>query len=802
MLAPLSWLRDFAPFDQPVAELAEALSNLGLVVDGVREIGGGLDGVEVVRILDIRQHPNADRIRLVDVDRGDGQALQIACGATNMQTGDLVPLATIGTKLPGGVEIARRKMRGEWSNGMLCSPSELGMPDDGTNGLTILPPDVAPLGTPLAEALGVTPDAVFDLDITPNRPDALSMAGIARDLAATLGLPFAIPAVSGLVDPDAEEASVSLEAPDLCPRFTGTVLSGVRVGPSPAWLADRLTLAGMRPINNVVDVSNYVMLHLGQPNHAYDLDRLGGRGLVVRRAGPGERLTTLDGVERALEGDDCVIADADGAAVGVGGIMGGEETEITDATTTVLLEVAYFSPMAIARTGKRLMIASEARARYERGADPEAAASAVHLFAHLLAETGATELRRGPTTDVRGPIARPDEIRLRTGRVNALLGVDLDDATVSGYLRPLGFTVSPEVGARGESVGVHRVRVPSWRPDVTREIDLVEEVARLYGYRRVTRTVPSGVRSSGGLTVHQRRRRELRQVFAGMGLDEAWTTTFLAPGDLERAGLDPAAVEVENPLDRSESFLRTSLLPGLLKAVRFNVDHQQPDVRLFETGRTFGLPVDGAVVPVETETAAVILAGDGADARLAARMWAIVAEALRLETMSPNGVRVVSGGVPGLHPTRSALIVGAAGNAIGVVGEVDPEVVAAYDLTGRVGWLAVDLVPLFDEPRRPETAPPVSRYPASDFDLAFVVDETVPAADVERTLRVAAGELLEGVSLFDVYRSEQFGAGRRSLAYRVRLRAPDRTLTEAELTAERQAAIDAVTGAHHAELRG
>jgi phenylalanyl-tRNA synthetase beta chain len=791
VLAPLSWLRDFAPFDQTIAELAEALSNLGLVVDGVREIGGGLDGVEVVRILDIRQHPNADRIRLVDVDRGDGHALQIACGANNMQTGDLVALATIGTTLPNGMEIARRKMRGEWSNGMLCSPPELGWAEDGAEGLAILPPDVAPLGTPVAEALGITPDAVFDLDITPNRPDALSMAGIARDLAATLGLPFSIPAVPSPVDPGVEAASVVVEAGDLCPRFTGTVLSGVRVGPSPAWLADRLTLAGMRPINNVVDVSNYVMLHLGQPNHAYDLDRLGGRGLTARRARPGEALTTLDGVERALEGDDCVIADAAGAPVGVGGIMGGEATEITDATTTVLLEAAYFSPMAIARTGKRLMLASEARARYERGADPEGALAAVDLFAHLLVETGASELRRGPTTDVRAPMAPPEEIRLRTARVNALLGVELDDATVAGYLHPLGFATTPD------GPGAFRVTAPSWRPDVTREIDLVEEVARLYGYRRVTRTVPTGARSSGGLTNHQRRRRELRQVFAGMGLDEAWTTTFLGPGDLERAGLDPAAVEVENPLDRSESLLRTSLLPGLLKTVRFNADHQHPDLRLFEIGRAFGMPSGDAVVPVETETAAVILAGADADARLAARMWAIAAQALRLDD-----VRLAAGEIPGLHPTRSARIVGTTGTPIGAVGEVDPEVVAAYDLTGRVGWIHLDLVPLFDEPRRPETAPPVSRYPASDFDLAFVVAESVPAAEVERTLRAAAGDLVEGVALFDVYRSEHFGPGRRSLAYRLRLRAPDRTLTEAELTAERRAAIDAVVDTHQAELRG
>jgi phenylalanyl-tRNA synthetase beta chain len=799
VLAPLSWLRDFAPFDQPVGELAEALSNLGLVVEGVREIGAGLDGVEVVRIIDIRPHPNADKIRLVDVDRGDGQALQIACGATNMAVGDLVPLATLGTVLPGGMEIARRRMRGEWSNGMLCSRTELGLADDGVDGLAILPPGIAEPGTPITEALGIVTDAVFDLDITPNRPDALSVAGVARDLAAALGLPFAIPPVERSVDPDVEAASVAVEAFDLCPRFTGTVLTGVEVGPSPAWLAERLTLAGMRPINNVVDVSNYVMLHLGQPNHAYDLDRLGGRGLVARRARPGEALTTLDGVTRTLQPEDCVIGDAAGQAVGVAGIMGGASSEITDSTTTVLLEAAYFTPMAIARTGKRLMLGSEARSRFERGVDPEVALAAVDLFAHLLAHRGqeahvggpVVTLRRGATTDVRAAVPVAERIGVRTERVNALLGVDLDDEAVAGYLRPLGF----EVASQPRS-GIHLVTVPTWRPDVTREIDVVEEVARLYGYQRIARTVPGGTRTSAGLTAHQRRRRELRGVLAGVGLEEAWTTTFLAPGDLERAGLDGAAVEVENPLDRSESILRTSLLPGLLKAVRFNVDHQEPDVRLFETGRTFALPTGEAVVPTETETLAVVVAGTGADARLAARIWAVLARALRLAD-----VRIDPDEIAGLHPTRSARILGAGGGALGALGEVDPEVVAAYGLSGRIGWIEVALLPLFAEPRRSEQAAPISRYPAGDFDLAFVVDGDVAAADVERTLQVAGGDLLEQVALFDVYRSEHLGPDRRSLAYRIRLRAPDRTLTEAELAAQRQAAIEAVVTAHRAELR-
>jgi phenylalanyl-tRNA synthetase beta chain len=788
LLAPLSWLRDFAPFDQPVDELAAALSNLGLVVEGVTHVGGDLTGVEVVRILEVRPHPNADKIRLVDVDRGDGEPLQIACGAPNLVVGDLVPLATVGTLLPGADEaIARRKMRGEWSNGMLCSRTELGLPDDGVDGLAILPSGVP--GQPVAEALGLVPDAVFDLDITPNRPDALSMAGVARDLAAVLGVPFAIPATPVPVDPSVPAASVAVGDPDLCPRLTGTVVTGVVVGSSPTWLADRLLLAGMRPINNVVDVSNYVMLHLGQPNHAYDLDRLGGGGLVARAAAPGETLTTLDGVTRTLDEADGVIADAAGRVVGVAGIMGGAETEISEATTTVLLEAAYFTPMAVARTGKRLGLHSEARARFERGIDPEVAGAAIDLFVSLLrAQTPG--VGRGATTDVRAGAAVPTTVTVRTARVDGLLGIELDDGEVAALLRPLGFGLAPT------GKGTAEVTVPTWRPDVTREIDVVEEVARLHGYRNIARRMPAGARTRGGLSTHQKQRRLTRDVLAGTGLTEAWTTTFLAPGDLERAGLPADAVEVENPLDASESILRTSLLPGLLKAVRFNADRQEPDVRLFEIGRTFGLPQPGTVTPTETETLAVVVAGTGADARLAARTWAVLARALRLAD-----VRMTATALPGLHPTRSATLTGADGSALGQVGEVDPEVSAAYGLAGRVGWVQVDLVPLLAQPRLTDQARAVSRFPASDVDLAFVVDLDVPADEVARTLRAAGGELAESVALFDVYRSAQLGPGRRSLAYRMRLRAPDRTLTDAELAARRQEVIDAVAAAHGAELR-
>jgi phenylalanyl-tRNA synthetase beta chain len=797
MRAPLSWLRDFAPLDAPVEDLTAALSNLGLVVDGVTFVGGDLDGVVVAKILEIRTNPDARTVRFVDVDAGDGTPLQIACGAWNMQVGDLVPLATVGTVLPNGMKIGRKKIAGELSNGMLCSPVEVDLPATGDDGLLILPPDIAPPGTPLTEALDLRPDVVFDLDISPNRPDAMSMAGIARDLAAALGEPWALPPSDSVpVDADVPPARVTVEAPDPCPRFCAIVLTGVPTGPSPAWLARRLTLAGMRPINAVVDVSNYVMLDLGQPNHAYDLDRLGGAGLLVRRGRPEEQLVTLDGVTRTLEPDDCVICDAEGTSVGVGGIMGGAAAEISDTTTTVLLEAAYFNPMAIARTGKRLGLFSEARARFERGIDPEIAGVASERFVGLLASLGKKgELRRGPLLDLRfeSELPPPAQVLVRTERVNAILGTRLDDADVPRLLTPIGFE------AVAVAPGVFSVRVPAWRPDTSREIDVIEEIARLHGYRRIERTVPAGIRGgAGGLTPYQRERRRVRDILTGTALSEAWTTTFLAPGDLERAGLPAAAVEVENPLDHSESILRTELLPGLLKAVRFNADRQNPDVRLFEIGRVFALPTSpGQVTPDEREDVAVVVAGSGVDGRVAARLWAILEDALRLAD-----VRLVADAVPGLHPTRAARVVGAAGQTIGVVGEVDPDVSSAYGLVERVAYLCADFAALVAEPRRPRQARPVSRYPASDVDLAFAVYDTVPAAAVLATLREAGGELLERVELFDVYRGAQVGEARRSLAFRLRFRAPDRTLSDDELAAARQAAIDAVVAAHGAELRG
>jgi phenylalanyl-tRNA synthetase beta chain len=783
MRAPLSWLRDFAPLEGDVGTLAETLSGLGLVVEGVEQVGEGLDGVVVARVLDVRAHPQADRVRIVDVDAGDGQALQIICGAANVAKDQLVPLATIGATLPGGFEIGRRKMRGEWSNGMICSETELAFGDE-SDGIMVLPDGVASPGTPLKEALGLSADVVFDLDVSANRPDAMSMVGVARDLAAKLGQPFTLPepqpvAVGG-------DVGIVVESPELCPRFTGTILSGVTIGPSPDIIVRRLTMAGMRSINNVVDASNYVMLELGQPTHPYDIDRLPGKGLLVRAAQPGETLVTLDDVERRL-GDgptpDCLICDAEGTPVGVAGIMGGASSEISDGTDTVYLEAAWFTPMAIARTAKRLGLRTEASARFERGVDHLGIERAVARFCELLPGTKVTAGLR--SVDSPDHVPAPGLVPVRTTRVNAILGTDLNDQQIAAYLEPIGFQVVES------SPGVQKVAIPSWRPDSEREIDVIEEVARHHGYERIARSVPSGAHVGAGLNLYQRRRRLVRQILAGVGPSEAWTTTFLAPGDLERAGLSGEAVEVENPMVREESLLRTALLPGLLKAVALNASRQLTDISLFEIGHVFGMPTPSTEpLPDERERLAIITP----DLEPVIDAWNTLLDGLHLDATLESAV------VQGFHPTRSARII-FNGQPIGAIGEVDPDVIVNYGLSGRAGYLELDLEALLASPDDPIRMRPISRFPASDIDLAFVVPDTVPAAAVRQALATAAGPLLEDLRLFDVFQGGKLAADERSLAYRLRLRALDRTLTDAEVAEVRQRCIDAVEGTLGARLR-
>jgi phenylalanyl-tRNA synthetase beta chain len=784
----LSWLQEFAPFpsDDPVA-LGDVMSDLGMAVESIERIGEGLDGIVTAKVLELRKHPDADKIQLVDVDLGDGVALQICCGATNLTVGDVVPLATLGTTMPDGMEIARRKMRGEWSNGMLCSGRELALGED-HSGIYILDPALA-LGSPIVEVLGITPDVLFDLEINPNRPDAMSVAGVARDLAARLGLPFAIPVptVEEVAGDAASMTSVDIIDTDLCGLFHVRVLEGINVEPSPRWIADRLTALGMRPINNVVDASNYVMLELGQPNHTYDLAKVASGALRVRWARDGETITTLDGIERALTGGrDGVITDSTDTAIGIAGVMGGASTEISETTTAVLLECAWWQPMAIARSSKFMGLRSEASARFERGVDPEIADLAARRLAELLAPSGARLVQGSVTAD--GDLPVTPAVRVRTSRVNQLLGTDISTEQIVSILTPIGFVCESTSEA-----SVLSVTVPTFRPDTTTETDVIEEIARHFGYSRIVGRAPTSAHT-GSLTPIQRDRRIIRQILVGLGIHEAMPLPFLAPGDLARCGLPPEAVTVTNPLAAEESILRTSLRPGLLRAIAYNESHRIDSAALFEIGKAFGVPSAGTTLPDEREHLAVALAGS--DAYAVAKVWAVLSETLGLSDVTIDQ----SAPPAGLHPGRSGVLI-SGGVLVGEIGEIDPGVLDALGIRERVAWLQLDLGSALAAPHGEHRYHHISRYPSSDLDLAFEVSDSVAASTIATVIREAAGPLLVGLSLFDVFRGHPVPESHRSLAYRLRLQAPDRTLTEEDLSGIQRTVVDGAASAG-AILRG
>jgi phenylalanyl-tRNA synthetase beta chain len=551
----------------------------------------------------------------------------------------------------------------------------------------------------------------------------------------------------------------------------------------------------MRPISNVVDVTNYVMLERCRPLHAFDLTRLAGRGIVVRRAEPGEKMETLDGVERALAPEDLLICDAERVAQGIAGIMGGAAAEVSSATTEILLESAYFEASGIAKTSKRLGLRSEASARFERGVDPNdvaaGAARAMELF-----EMVASAQRVPEAIDVYPAPIEPARVTIRTARVNQVLPADLSDDDIKGLLTPLGIEVSD-----GTAI------VPTWRPDVEREIDLIEEVARRIGLDRIRRSVPASPAKIGGLTAVQRDRRAVADVLVGAGFDEVYTLPLVAPADLARAGIEPEKlIEVENPLRAEESVLRPALLAGVLRAVAHNAAHGNPDVSLFELGRVFAHVAAGDTLPVERLHVCVARSGRlvqspyEPDRDVTIHDLTAVVEALAQELRLADW-RLVSASPPGFHPVRAANVV-VGGENIGAIGEIDADVLAALALTGPVVACEIDVDTLLASERVPRAARPVSRFPASAIDLAFVVANDVPAANIVRTLREAGGDLLESVRTFDIFRSDALGPGRVSLAFALQFRADDHTLTDAEVGELRRQCIGAVTGAYAAELRG
>lgn len=790
----LDWLREFIdlPTNDP-EQIAEALESLGHEVEGWERIETRFDGVVIGRVLEVGAHPNADKVRVTKVDVGD-QHLDIICGAWNFEAGAVVPVAKPGAVLQGDFEITQRAIRGVTSNGMICSESELEIGEDAA-GIMVLNDDYPEAAGRIGEdfrSLLPEGDVVFDVTITPNRPDCMSVYGLARELGAFYEVPIEVPELDYPTgDPT---TSIRIEDDVACPRFVGREVRGITVGASPHFIRARLAAAGVRPISNVVDASNYAMIEFGHPTHAFDADRLGDR-IVVRRAHEGEAITTLDDVERHLIASDIVVADAK-RPVAIAGVMGGADTEVVDNTSNVLVEAAYWDPPSVLLTSKRLGLRSEASARFERGMDPELCRFAADRVAQLLVETADGTV--GGCVDAYPAPPVPTVIELATDEIERVLGIRISRDAAAGLLDRLGF----EVGA-GDPMAV---TVPTRRPDVSRPADLIEEIARLYGYENIPARLRFG--DGKGLPERERRLRSLRALMAGAGYHEIITFSFIGAADLDALGLpddDPArtGITVVHPLRDEEGVMRTTLLPGLLKAAASNLARRVDDVRLFEIGKVF-IPGNEAL-PAQPDRLGFVAAGkaspswEGAardyDVYDATGLWDVVARWAGLDDIEIRATDQAP-----FHPVRAATVV-SEGHVVGMVGEVHPAVASALGIDGRVvvGELAVE--PLTRE-REPWQFVEPSNYPPQVFDLAFEVDIDVPAGAVLAAIDEAGVGLVEDRTIFDVYEGEPIPDGRRSVAINLTVRAPDRTLSDADVAPIRKAIVEAVEGATGARLRG
>ncbi|MFF3486744.1 phenylalanine--tRNA ligase subunit beta [Streptomyces sp. NPDC002701] len=833
MRVPLSWLREYVdlPATETGRDVQARLVSAGLEVERVEQLGADLKGPLVVgRVLTIEELEGFKKpIRFCTVDvgqaNGTGEPQEIVCGARNFAVGDKVVVVLPGAVLPGDFAIAARKTYGKTSHGMICSGDELGMGDDGSGGIIVLPPEHE-VGTDAIELLELV-DEVLDIAVTPDRGYALSMRGVARETATAYGLPLRDPALLDVPGPNAFGHPVRIADPLGCDRFTARTVTGLSPeARSPIWLRRRLQKAGMRPISLAVDITNYVMLELGQPLHAYDRSRIQGT-IGVRRAEPGEQLTTLDGAKRTLDAEDLVITD-DRGPIGLAGVMGGADTEIDDTegtTTEVVVEAAHFDPVSIARAARRHKLASEASKRFERGVDPEAAAAAAQRTVDLLVLLAGGTADAG-VTQISSPSA-PHTITIPANHPDRVAGVDYGRETVVRRLQEVGC----DVYGQDELI----VTVPSWRPDLTDPNDLAEEVIRLEGYENLPSTLPEPP-AGLGLTDRQRLHRRVGRALAGAGYVEALNYPFIGTEVLDQLGLeadDPrrTVVTLVNPLSDEEPAMRTTLLPGLLGALRRNDGRGSHDLALFETGLVFRptgeegkaarLSVDrrptaeeiagiDAALPRQPRRAAVVLAGAREQAGWWGRGrpadWADAVEAARTVAREAGVELTVRGDrhAP-WHPGRCAalyVVVDGEETLVGHAGELHPRVIKALHLPERSCAMEIELDLLERAGAGALAAPRISTFPVATQDVALVVGRDVPAAEVEAALREGAGELLEAVRLFDVYEGEQLGEGRKSLAYALRFRAADRTLTVDEASAARDAAVGLAGERTGAVLRG
>jgi phenylalanyl-tRNA synthetase beta chain len=812
MRVPVDWLKSYCDPGMGVDEVGDVLAMHSIELERISRRGvPATDGFVVGSVLSAEKHPDADRLSVCEVDTGDGRRT-IVCGAPNVAAGQTVAVALPGAVLPDGTELKRAKLRGVVSDGMILSEPEVELGDD-ADGIMVLPNGASP-GTPLAAVLPIS-ESVLELEPTSNRVDCFGVYGVARELHAVTGAELAPPPW----DEDAEAtgegnaddyASVTVEVPELCPRFTARVFTDVRIGPSPTWLKARLLGAGMRPINNVVDITNYVMLLTAQPLHAFDLDQVPDGALIVRTAREGERMTTLDGVDRSFDSDTVLVCDREGPS-GIAGIMGGAASEVSDRTTRVLLEVATWNGVNILRSSRKLGLRSDASTRFEKQLHPELALWAQRVASRLMAELCGAKLVPG-TIDVAAEIPARHEVGLRTARAQRLLGIRIEPELCEAYLGRLGFEVTRDGDDLGAVVPVHR------HYDVTREVDLIEEVGRIHGYaEHVPATLPEGAARGGRLSREQLLRRRVEDVMRDLGFDQIVTLSLTEPrfpALLRIPADDPRSetIRISNPLSQEHSALRTTLVGSLVEAARYNLAHGSGRAALCEVGRAYlreGEPIaDGpaggrfagdqpapAYEPLRIACAATgaLVEGGWRDAAIEADFYALkgVLDALCAQL----GLRVEVEPVdePFLHPGRAARVTLDDG-PVGWIGELHPLVCRHWDLGPTAGF-ELDLAPLIAaSPYGREQYEDVISYPAVRQDIAVVVPEEVDGARVRAAVLHGGGELLRWAEIFDLYRGEQVEEGRKSLALRLEFRAPDRTLTDAEVAEQRDAIRSAVEG--------
>ena len=820
MRVSYEWLKTMVALPDDPADLVAAYTRTGTEVEAVETIGAGLDHVVTGQILTKEKHPDSDHMWVTTVDVGranldaDGNPapLQIVCGAQNFEAGDHNVVALVGAELPGDVHIKKSKLRGVESCGMNCSKRELGLGSD-HDGIWVLPPD-APVGMPLGQYLGTT-DVVVDCEITPNRGDCLSMIGMARETGAVLDEDVHVELPRPEEDPSrasSDVVDVRIDDADLCQRYVARVVSGVKIGPSPEWLARRVIAAGSRPINNVVDVTNYVMYLTGQPLHAFDLGKLsrgddGRAHIVVRAAHDGEHITTLDGVDRALTPDMCVITDAGETPVALAGVMGGENSEIDDTTVDVLLESAAFSSAHTSRTSRNLQLFSEAAMRYERVVDPEGCASVADVAAALFQQVCGATVCAG-AVDVYPVRTRPQALTLRCERLRAMMGAPITDEFAAHALERLGCKVEPA----GEE-HVLSVVPPSFRPDLPREIDLYEEVVRLWGEGDIPATIPAAANHAGGLTVEQRAHRRVTAALRACGLNETVCYNFVAADDLERLRMSDEGlgipVRLMSPMSSDWTVMRRTLLAGLLRACAHNQAHGVKNVALYETGRVyFGRP--GKAQPKERERVAGVLAGkwdeDGWNSKgpqldffdAKGVVENLLAE-MRVEKVRYKAADPAKYGFA--QPGRVAEVT-AGGTYLGWVAELHPAMLADWDVEAPVAAFELDLEALIRASKAELPYRDVPTLPAVEMDLAFIVDEDVTCERMEQVIGSAGGKNLAGVRLFDVYRDPvRVGAGKKSMAFALEWREEGKTLTSAQAEGLAERLVQKVCRATGAQVR-